>query len=257
MIARTYIDFCETLWSDWCASRLTLPTGPADCFQLDYAPEPYLRFGEGTKPFCVLFTNPGAGMPHQRRELVMSGKSCMGCQMPYREASIALAEFYKQLPSGHAKRNIEAMDHIRQVLGADCIIQFESLPFHSGSLPRKAEIPYIVERTEILNRYASVLAGALKNLSVMALSAVSSRRPISKSSVSDSPWLLWQASLLGIVPARLTLIPLVETRGNTTSAFLCQRSPHGPRGFVLTMGGNTFPGTRGQEILAHALSSAL
>ena len=256
MSVQAYIEFCETLWSDWRAGRLRLQPGVSDRFQLDYMPEPYLRFGDGTKPFYVLFTNPGLGMPHQCRDVVIAGKSCIRAQMSYQEVSLALAEFYlEHLPPGHARANNDAMCHIRELLGADCVIQLESLPFHSRALPRKDGIPQVVTRTEVLRQYAFVLAEAMKDVSVVALSAVSSSQSISRSSVVDSRWLSWQASLLGVSPAGLTLVPLVQKSGKITSAFLYQKVAYCTRGFVLTMGGNTLPGIQGRELLARTLDS--
>ncbi len=258
MIARTYIDFCETLWSDWCASQLKLPLGLSNQLQLDHAPEPYLRFGDGAKALYVLFTNPGAGMLHQRRDVVMAGKSCIGPQMSYQEASSVLARFYlDELPVGAARARNSAMEHIRELLSADSIMQFESLPFHSALLPRKADILRIVAETKTLREYASVLAEAMRDLSVVALSAVDSSQSISGSSVAESVWLSWQASLLGIDSARLTLAPLAEKGGKITSAFLYQRIAGCTRGFVLMMGGNTFPAMRGRESLARILNSCI
>ncbi len=257
MIAQAYIDFCEGLWSDWLAGRSRLPRDASNRFQLDYSPEPYLRFSDGTKPFCVLLTNPGAGMPHQHRDTIQAGNSCIGLQMSYQQVSLALGRYYReQLPAGHARRNIQAMHNIKELLHADCIVQLESLPFHSGSLPRKAEIPAVVERTSVLSQYASALKDAMKSVSVVALSAVASSRPISSSSIADDVWLRWQAAdLLGIDPTGLLIEGLVEKRGKITSAFLYQRVARCTRGFVLTMGGNTFPGEHGQKRLARVLTS--
>jgi len=58
-------------------------------------------------------------------------------------------------------------------------------------------------------------------------------------------------------PERLRRKPLVEKGdGKITSAFLYQHIAGRIRGFVLTMGGNTFPGEKGREALAEVLNSA-
>jgi hypothetical protein len=254
MIAPAYRDFCETLWSDWLADRLKWTDVPRP-FLLDHAPEPYLRFGNGTKPMCVLFTNPGKGMEHQRREVVVAGKSCITPEMSYWDASLALATYYLRcLPKGAAKTRNEALDHLKILLGADCIVQFESLPFHSHSLPGKARFPELVKASDLLGKYADSLAEALKNVSVVVLSAVGSSASISVASVAASPWLQWQArSLLGIDPRELEMTALVMKGGKVTSGFLYQKVGLFVRGFVLTMGGNTFPSKERREELCRRI----
>jgi hypothetical protein len=253
MISESYRNFCETMWSDWRAKRLSLPPRVSDRFQLDHAPEPYLRFGEGSRPLYALFTNPGIGMSHQRHDVVQAGASCIRPDMSYYEASLALGAFYRSdLPQGAARTRNDALDHLRRLVGKDCIVLFESLPFHSKALPGKHAIPKLVLETQLLRKYISLLTEALKHVSVIALSAVDSSESISAASVVSNSWLSWQANILGLNPPDMTVVPLVPKGSKITSAFLYQKVSNCIRGFVLTMGGNTFPATEGRKKIARA-----
>jgi hypothetical protein len=257
MIAQGYLEFCEALWSQWLKGPLNLPPRISARFELEHAPEPYIRFGDGKVPFYVLLTNPGKGMQHQRRDEIVAGKSCINRRMSYHDASLKLADFYSQhLRRGAARRKNEAMDSFKELVKADCIVQFESLPFHSPSLPGKRKLLALVKTTALLNTYASVLTEAMKDVSVVAVSAVHSGQSISTSSIARSPWLTWQASLFGIDPDRLKLTKLLEKGGTITQAFVYQRVNQCTRGFVLTMGGAPFPSAEGRKILARTLASS-
>jgi hypothetical protein len=178
--------------------------------------------------------------------------------MSYDEASLALARFYQNhLPKGAARARNQALEHLRALVGADCIIQFESLPFHSKSLPGKHRIPRFVSETPLLHEYVSVLTETLERVPVVALSAVDSARSLSASSIAENGWLSWQAALLGIDPRQVVLAPLIEKGGKITSGFIYQTVHQSTRGFVLTMGGNTFPAAPARKIIAaHLMDGA-
>jgi hypothetical protein len=251
MIAQAYLDYCEALWKRWLNGRLSLPPDVAKRFQLEHAPEPYLRFGNGRKPLYVLLTNPGSGLPHQRRDTILAGQSCINRRMSYYEASLRLGDYYQEeLPPKAARRKIEAMVAFRQLMNADCIVQFESIPFHSPSLPGKRRVLKLTEKVAEFKDYTSALKVALNEISVIAVSAVGSRESISTATIAGSDWLRWQASLLGIDPNHVTICPLLKKGRTVTQAFLYRRVGQFTRGLILTMGGAPFPSDEGQEILA-------
>lgn len=253
MLDDAFRKFSENLWQDWLADRIVLPKAVTSRFLMSHAPEPYLRFGDGTKPLCLLFTNPGRGMPHQRRSQVLAGQSCLSAALTYYDNAARLAAFYTaQLPSGGASTRNKAIDSIRQLLRYDHVLQFETLPFHSDSLPQKQLLPKLVSRAPLLAEYADHLAKALSQQSVITLSAVATNRPISKHSISASPWLSWQAFLMGIDIDRIELHPLVTKGTRVTTALLCQHETTRSAAFVLTMGSNSFPALQGRERLASA-----
>jgi hypothetical protein len=262
MISPACVDFCERLWTDWLSERVRLPAHVSRRFQLDHAPEPYLRFGNGNgrKPLYLLWTNPGAGMPHQLRNAVKESNGPIRAEMKYYEAALALGDFYldsaKSRLKGGARRRNDAMVDLQHRVGADCTIVFESIPFHSRSLPGKATLPNLIRGTELLHDYEAVLKMALSNVSLVAVSAVDSCRSISADSIRRSEWLMWQVSLLGIDPRKVG-VEVLATKGDTVSrAFLYQEVAGHVRGIVLMMGSNSLPGTDGRSVLARTLRSS-
>jgi hypothetical protein len=143
---------------------------------------------------------------------------------------------------------------MRRLLGKDCIIQFESIPFHSKSLPSKRKLPELVDSSPLLKRYTQLLSATLRDKSVLAISAVDSSKSISANSVASSAWLSWQAkSLLGIDPAKLKCQPLVKKHGKVSRAFVFQKLDEHVRGFILTMGMGSFPAANGRDTVARTL----
>jgi len=263
MITPSYRNFCERLWKDWLNERLDISLDLFKC-ESAFAPEPYLRFDEGKSPLYVLFTNPGGaftdadGAQVQKRDEIKRGKSCISPDMSYHEAALEFAKYYceKILPPNSACTRIKSLQDLKQRIGADCIVQFESLPFHSPRLPNKRKLPDLIANIDgHLKEYVQHLKVALNDISVVGLSAVNTSKAISTESVAANSWLSWQASyLLGIDPNALSMQELVNKNGQTTSAFLYQKIGHCIRGIVLTMGGNNFPGEEGRIRLAETLN---
>jgi hypothetical protein len=81
------IAFSEVLWRDWLEHRLSASPFIPQTFDLDAAPEPYIRFGAGNRPLVVLTTNPGYTMPHQRWEYVQRAHGPLRPSMDYASAS--------------------------------------------------------------------------------------------------------------------------------------------------------------------------
>lgn len=245
------------MWQDWLKDRTVLGPELAKKFQLDHAPEPYLCFGEGKSPLYLLLTNPGAGMDHQSRKDLKQGRGCINSRMSYAKASVALGEFYSRkakFRSAAARTRNEAAADLQRLLGKDCIIQFESIPFHSKSLPAKRKLPELIDSSPLLKRYTQLLSATLRDKSVIAISAVGSSQSISASSVASSHWLSWQATaLLGIDPSKLKCQPLAKKQGKVSSALVFQKLDEHVRGFILTMGTNSFPAPKRREMIARTL----
>lgn len=254
MLEHAYWQFCEDLWRGWLDRSVELPQTIRDRFLIDHLPEPYLRFGDGTRPFCLLLTNPGFGMPHQERARIQAGQSCVSADCSYYENAARLAEFYlAHLPSGGASTRNTAIQSLRELLGCDHVLQFESLPFHSETLPGKHALPSIIRETPLLEEYTRHLTAILRRTSVLTLSAVASDRPITPDSIRTSPWLAWQARLMGADIDALELHPLATKDDRVTVALLCGRQSNRHAAFVLTMGSSSFPAEDGRERLASIL----
>lgn len=250
MILREYLDACEELWSDWHAGRCDRPI-ELNSFRLEDAPQPYLRIGRGTRPLYVLLTNPGEGKARSDREKLKKRLR----SRPYWEAALELGGFNRECLVGAARHRMDALSALSKAVGTDCIVQFESIPFHSKKLPGKKKLVRIVQQCSLLSGYVSALRKAVRKVSVFAISGVDSTRSIDKGSISRNNWLRFQAELLGVNPDSLKCVPLTEKRGKVTSAYLYQRINECKRGFLLMMGSNGFPGPTGRDILARELRS--
>ena len=107
----------------------------------------------------------------------------------------------------------------------------------------------------MLTEYSMHLTTMLGQVSVLTLSAVATNRPISTRSIVASPWLSWQATLMGVNVDALEIHPLVTKGERVTSALVCDHQRNRSAAFVLTMGSNSFPAQRGRERLANAFGS--
>jgi hypothetical protein len=245
--------FCERLWKDWLRGELQVSANVESRFQTDHLPEPYLRFGTARKPLCILTTNPGAGMPHQHRKKILSGTSVVDPSKTYLAAAIKMARFYTAELSGQAGTRLRGLMHLAQCGGHDGFLQYESCPFHSKSLPNKRKFPQLMETDPLLRDYVSLLREALRDVSVVTLSAVSSKGTISPSSISTSPWLSWQANLMDLALDRAKVLPLSKKQSRVTLALIYSRSRGNVKAILLMMGGNHLPAAEHRVAAAKVL----
>lgn len=270
-VDQDYFTLCEQLWRDWLRAEsskaFAKETGLSQLagkpFDFAFAPEPYLRFSvtdkstSDKKPLHFLFTNPGGGRRHQRRRRILNGKSCITDDTSYDVASRELGSFYRAKLKRTAHHRIEAMIRVAHDTGHDSALQFESIPFHSESLPGKRKLPDLMKKSGFLRDYADSLAATLEGKSVICLSAVPTSRPITVRTVAQE-WLRFQAELIGIQEVeRLKIASLVRKKRRTTCAFLYESNGDSIRGFVLMMGGNHFPGADGLKKLADVINAAV
>ncbi len=253
MLVTEYQQACEQLWTNWRSGRCVVSSSVANRFQLDYAPEPYLKFGKGTDPLCILTTNPGAGMECQHRDNIVRGEPPIGPDRSYDDTAVALGKYYEERLTGAAKARLGAMRSLQDLVHKDCMLQFETIPLHSAKLPGKRKLPAIVDRCDVLADYSRRLSATLATTSVVALSAVSTVAPISRSSVAESSWLAWQAKLMGLDVSQLEFKRLLERDGKTTCGFAFQRFNNRTSGIVLMMGGNHFPAKQGLIQIANCI----
>lgn len=252
-MAEPYLVLCERWWQSWLAG--TPPASPAvrRQFDVDAAPEPYLPFDPGADPLVVLTTNPGATMPHQRRDEILAGGSVVTPSMRYAEAAEALSRFYVAHLRGPAAHRIAAQQALARESGYSGVLQVECCPWHSAQLPGKTGIAELLARDPDLAAYAEALRGFLAARPVLAISAVSSRATLASPDLELSPWLRWQRDFLDLRQDRAELVPLVRKAGRVTAAALVDRRGPGVKALVLMMGGNHLPGASGRALLANAL----
>lgn len=245
----------ESLWRDWLDGRVP-PLAPpvASLFDLDAMPEPWLDLEAGAKPLVVLTTNPGGTMDHQRRSSILRGDGPAQADMSYARAAQVLAAHYRDVLAGtSAGRRIRSLLAVAHEAGYDGVLQAECIPWHSADLPNKARLLGLLPREPHLVAYLHDLRSFLGPRPVLAVSAVSSRVDLEDREAPLSPWLEWQADLLGIDPRRAERHPLVQKGARVTATALVDRSSAAPKALVLMMGSNNLPGAEGTGRLVEAL----
>ena len=269
MIPKKFRAYCESLWKEWLEGKLKSTPELEKRFLLDHVPEPYIQFldevinqskkaSRQTEPMYLLLTNPGGGRPEQHRDNIRKRRSVISPELSYDQISIELAAHYKMELQRERKRAATrnaAIDDLRSKLGRNCVIQFETIPFHSKSLPGKRKLAKLITEVPILTNYTAQLRVAIADLPVMAISAVDTSRSITAKSIEDSPWLAHQASVMGVRPKELEFTPLVGKNNVVSCALLVPRDRSNRKAFVLKMGSNDLPGEAGREIIVKKLKS--
>jgi hypothetical protein len=248
-----YFRLCEQMWQQWLAGEPTATEAVRRSFDLDAAPEPYLPFQPGDIPLVVLTTNPGATMPHQRREQIMENRSVLTPQMPYAEAAEVLSRFYCDHLSGQAARRIAAQRELARKSGYSGVLQVECCPWHSAALSGKTAFMKVLAGDDALMEYVSALRTFLEPQPVLVISAVSSRDSLDAARLSLSPWLDWQLRLIALQQAKAERVALVSKGVRVTCTALVDRSGPAVKAAVLMQGSNQLPGPAGRETLASAL----
>jgi hypothetical protein len=224
---------------------------------MEYCPEPYLYFlNAPSSELHFLTTNPGAGMSHQHRRLILEGQSIVEQRDSYATNAKRLADFYATALKGNARVRVEAMKRLSALLGNQGFSQFECIPFHSKDLPGKKAVLKLCTENETLSRYIALLTEYLADKDVMAVSAVNSRREIVCEEGYFSDWLLWQTRIMGFSFAQAEKYDIVlhEETHRVTGALLLSRSNNALKAFFLMMGTNSLPGAEGVAKISVILS---
>lgn len=251
----TYDGFCETLWRNWVKGPLDdIPEFISTRFELDHAPEPYVQYGTANDALCVLLTNPGQGMSHQKHSVVMAGTKILNSRDSYATAATKLGRFYhEELPKKAARSRIEKMMRLAKAIGKDGVRQLECIPFHSKSLPSKHNIIDYFDACRLLGDYLRELEAFLRDKTVLAVTAAPARQSLSRATVTSSRWLSWLAELLGISVVTSEFIPTVRKDGKVTAALILDHAAGNTKAIHLMMGSNNLPSGKGLERIAQRL----
>lgn len=198
--------FCESLWREWLDGTLDTPEFVRTTFNLDAAPEPYISFDAGEEPLVALTTNPGATMPHQRRDAVQAGHGPLSTTIDYATAAKALRDFYKRNLAGTAQNRITALQLLSTLVARDGVLQVEACPFRSRYLPKKDALLQALDTGGLLARYVKHVEGFLRRRPVVIVTAVSSRASLEQE-CALSPWAKWMAITAGLSLERADFIP--------------------------------------------------
>ena len=244
-----YLRFCEQLWRTWLDRTIQLPRALHRTFNLEAAPEPYIPFRAGLRPLVALTTNPGWVMGHQERAAVEVGRGPLTTTMNYATAAKALGEFYLTDLPAPAARRVAALESLSAQLGFDGVLEVESCPFHSASLPNKSALLRVIEQGGLLGAYAELLRDFLRLRTVVVVSAVSTRHAM-PDQLKLTAWARWQAQLAGLELNHAAFLALPNGEDKVTAGALISRSAKATKVMVLMMGGNHLPGAKGLRSLA-------
>jgi len=256
-MANNYIDLCESLWRDWLGESLDVSSSIESTFDLQAAPEPYVLFNAGMQPVVFLLTNPGQTMSHQLQENVKKDDvGPLTRNINYATAAQNLGVHYQTeliKPGNQAGHRIVRMLELSRLVGAHGVINVETCPFHSHSLPNKMKL--LKESTQVgfMKTYVQSLQTYLTEKPVVIVSAVSSKESL-HGETKVSEWLAWQAQIAGLNFAAASFTPLVKKGDKTTcGAFVSTGvGVRATKALVLMMGSNNLPGDEGLKLLADA-----
>jgi hypothetical protein len=229
-----YIKFCDELHLEWKNHQFKDDNILKNLFQLDYSPEPYFVLKKGNNPLYILLTNPGSGMDFQHidnHQDVNYQKFQEILSTRYTSES-----FRKQKGSAPAYRRLMKSIELAEQLGFDSVINIESIPFHSETLPKSKALNAINE-SSLLLAYLNALKIYLKEKPILIVSACGSKESISTNTILKSNWLKYQCDLVGIKIDQLTIKPLTIKNNKLTSALFSYKNKY----MVLMMGSNNLP----------------
>lgn len=229
-----YVDFCQKLFNDWLNDDLRVNEMCKHLFQLDYIPEPYLNFEVSKNPLYILNINPGSGMDDlQLRDAIIENK--------YNEVANRFGDFYLsdnfKIAGAAYRRNIRALQIARDN-SFDGFVNLETIPFHSNTLNKLGTLN-AVKSEPVLMEYTTLLKDFITDKCVVVVAACSSKKSITKDTVSNNPWLDFQRDCIGLNLEISKLTPLVIKDNKITSALISDKDKH----ILLMMGSNNFPAT--------------
>jgi hypothetical protein len=252
---RDFLSFCESLWQDWLGGKLEASQFVRRTFDLDAAPEPYVILEPGQKPLVQLLTNPGYTMPHQGRAAVESGSGPLSPVVTYAEVSERLGPFYeKELAHEPAGRRIAAIKKLSALIGTEGVVQVDVCPFHSSSLPHKAELLHEISTDTgfLLKRYVEEVREFLSPRPVVALTAAPTTISLGLE-VPLTPWASWLSEIAGLDLASAEFVPLVKKGEKVTVGAFVSSQNGSPKALVQMMGSNNLPRKHCLAILADVL----
>lgn len=202
----------------------------AEDFQTECIPEPYCEVAEGKKKLFVLNYNPGKAMDPHHRDYIkahFAGKT-------YEYISKNLLDIIQNNLNATAKNRLDKMKQTCDALGFDGLESVETFFLHSSKMDKDK---FLKKYKEKFVEYTNCLKAYLKDKTVLAVCAVSSRESISRKTIMASDWLKYQAEILGVNFATAELFAVRKKEGKTTCAFLVQNK----KIFVFMMGNNGLP----------------
>jgi hypothetical protein len=228
----------QEVYREWFERRPGASVMRRQLFELEFAPEPYLLFGD-LGPCCVFIsTNPGASRAFQGHPATTpdslfeditdyaSGAAKLGAYYSRPDADIAPA----------ARGNIAAMKRIGALLGRPRIMQIELIPWHSPSLPNKAAVFSTLERDDRLYAgYAKALRGFLDDAPVVLSWCAGTPERRAGAGIEA------KARQIGLALPTANLQPLERAATGVSQALLHARTNGRVRGLFVNQGSASMP----------------
>ncbi|KAA9332683.1 hypothetical protein [Adhaeribacter soli] len=221
-------------------------------FQLDYCPEPYLLLkgkvdSYNSKTLYFLTTNPGRGEDYQHINSV--NKDVLSSELTYKENSKMLSSIYlKSINNVKGKINKKASDRIKDMLKIgedfDNIIQIETFPLHSESLP-------INHKLKIVNNYNNKSKFTFTYLESLK-SYLLDKNVIAISSWNDE-WFNFQKGII-MLPESAKEATLCTKMGQPTGKFVNGFLNSNIKGLTKIQGNNNLPAESGKNIILKELT---
>ncbi|KLU65144.1 hypothetical protein DEAC_c31110 [Desulfosporosinus acididurans] len=250
-----YIQFCEKIWRDWHAEKLSIDGDRVlktleKKLDYDACPEPYLSFGECddyNKTLFFLTTNPGQVLEFQKRSNILSGKSFIEPGKGYKEISLDLGTYYEtgnhvkpasneSIILRNPKDHISKMKKLANLLGFENFVEIETIPFHSHDLP-KNRIPELAEKNPeeaITSIYFKSVREFLSDKNVICVQAAGSDCKL-------SDWLNWlMKRIIGIEEPKSHILKTLNNK-TTVSLILDTADQKLIRGLTLKNGAKGLP----------------
>ena len=250
-VMNSFYDFCEKLHKEWLNREKSLQVFKED-FLIEYLPEPYITnkrkksLRRKESKIFILNTNPGGGMPHQKHENIIQGKSIIKKNDSYSDTERKLGEYYKSekfredLGNNRSAflRGTKSIDFCER-LGYTFIQSVETIPFHSNKLSKKMKVINKLIKIPTYQEYHQSLSNLIKEDAVVLISSISSTEDISKKSILKSDWLKRQADLIDFSIPKCIVIPV--SRSKKKKLISVAVAVFKNKYMVLTMGNNNFP----------------
>lgn len=266
MMEDPYFNFCDKLARQFFDGSLKVDQGLAKRVDLDFLPEPYLPFSqsgnwgvtESSNFLNVLLANPGQGLDVQRHESISSGRiSGVSDGISYSAAASKIARFYETYFQTNRKytpalRRFRKMHNLAIDAGYSAVLQLDTIPWHSYSLPAKISLPPLISKCDMTKKYCFLLREYLRDRSVISVDGAGSRHAISKETF-HTPWMTFKADLMGLEIDTADFHPIIEKPGKITAAAIRHKHNGTIKVMYCVQGNNNLP----SEISLSKLSKLL
>lgn len=230
----------EQLFQVWLTQSAALRGEFGDVFDLDFVPEPYLTFGDQSRPLIWITINPGTGFDFQRPP--GSPGSLVTRDGTYRSLSKRLGEIYAARPdliTRAATSRIQAMLEFARSFGFTGVLQIERYPFHSSTISETAALQARIASSPALRGLESARRKTLE--AAKAAVALACASPADR----PSPGVVGALSLLNIDPRQATPFKLREAPSGRVSQALWSSPQMAGRGVLVSQGALVVPKDEG------------